>query len=270
MRILLTNDDGIQAPGIVALHQALDGLGEIVPIAPLTAQSAASHGITFNEPLMCSEVTPDRRFSGIAVDGRPADCVKLALRAIWHERFGAGSRPDLTISGMNSGANVGINVLYSGTVAAAVESAFLGVPAIAVSLHLGDRRKVHHRRAAWIARQVIDRILRHALDAHAVINVNIPRTERADAPMPDIRVVGMNSAAGTDSYERRDSPAGQAYYWPVGEGMQFVHTAPESDVEALLEGRITVTPLSYVMTDQDQMLTWQRRLESPTGIDQMR
>lgn len=262
MRILLTNDDGIHAPGIAALHEALEGLGEVVTIAPLTVQSATGHGITFHEPLMCSEVAVDGRFSGIAVDGRPADCVKLALRAIWQERFGPDSRPDLTISGMNSGANVGINVLYSGTVAAAVESAFLGVPAIAVSLHLGDWSKVQHRRAAWIARQVIDRILGHPLDDHAVINVNIPRTERADAPMPEIRVVGMNAAAGTDAYERRESPTGHAYYWPVGEGMSFVHTAPESDVEALLEGCLTVTPLSYVMTDQDRMQTWRERVAS--------
>ena len=262
MRILLTNDDGIHAPGIAALHDALDGLGEIVPVAPLTVQSASSHGITFHEPLMCSEVVINERFSGIAVDGRPADCVKLALRAIWQERFGPGSRPDLTISGLNSGANVGINILYSGTVAAAVESAFLGVPALAVSLHLGDRSKVHHPRAAWIARQVIDRILRHPMGNHTVININIPRTESADVPMPDVRVVGMNAAAGTDSYERRESPAGDVYYWPVGEGMAFVHTEPESDVEVLLDGQITVTPLSYVMTDQDQMQTWRERLET--------
>ena len=121
---------------------------------------------------------------------------------------------------------------------------------------------MHYRRAAWIARQVIDRILRHRLDGHAVININIPRTESADAPLPDIRVVGMNAAAGADGYERRKSPAGDAYYWPTGEGMAFVHTEPESDVEALLDGQITVTPLSYVMTDQDRMQTWRTRLES--------
>jgi 5'-nucleotidase len=261
MRILLTNDDGIHAPGIVALHDALQGLGEIVTIAPLTVQSASGHGITFDEPLMCEEVAVNDRMHGTAVDGRPADCVKVALRAIWPELFGPGSRPDLTISGMNGGANVGINVLYSGTVAAAVESAFLGVPAIAVSLHLGDLREVHYQRAAEIARQAIDRILQHPLDDHSVINVNVPRTERADAPMPELRVVGMNAAAGTDGYERRESPRGRAYYWPVGDGMEFVHTAPESDVAALLEGFVTVTPLSYVMTDQDRLQPWRDRLE---------
>lgn len=260
MRILLTNDDGIHAPGLRALHEAIGSLGEIVTIAPLTVQSASGHGITFNEPLMCDEVVVDEDMTGLAVDGRPADCVKVALRAVWQERFGKGSRPDLTISGMNSGANVGINVLYSGTVAAAVESAFLGVPAIAVSLHLGDLAQTRYRRAAEIGRAVIDRILEHRLDEHSVLNVNLPLTERDDAPLPEIRVVGMNAAAGADGYERRVSPSGQTYYWPVGDGMAFAHTAAESDVEALLQGFVTVTPLSYVMTDQDRLQPWRDRL----------
>jgi 5'-nucleotidase len=264
MRILLTNDDGLDAPGIEALFDALQGLGEIVPIAPRTVQSASSHGITFHAPLMCEEIVVNDRMTGIAVEGRPADCVKVALRAIWQERFGPGTLPDLTISGMNSGANVGINIIYSGTVAAAVESAFLGVPAIAVSLHLGDRAKTRYGRAAWIARQVIDRVLEHALDKHSVININIPRTESDDAPMPPIRVVQMNAAAGTDAYDRRVSPSGQVYYWSSGDGMVFTHTAPQSDVEALLERYVTVTPLTYALTDHARLKTWKERL-GPSG-----
>jgi 5'-nucleotidase len=257
MRILLTNDDGITAPGIVALHDALQGLGEIVVIAPRAVQSAASHGITFREPLMTEEEVVTERMRGIAVDGRPADCTKVALRAIWQERFGAGSKPDLTISGMNSGANVGINVIYSGTVAAAVESAFLGVPALAVSLHLGpDLSRVDYARAAHIARTVIDRVLEHELDRHAVININIPLTTSPDAPIPEIRVVEMNTAPGIDAYDRRVSPYGQVYYWAAGDGMEFTHTAPESDVEALREGYVTVTPLTYALTDYARLQSW--------------
>ena len=263
MRILLTNDDGLDAPGIEALHDALiapPALGEVLANAPRTVQSATSHGITFHAPLMCEEVVVNDRMTGIAVDGRPADCVKVALRAIWQERFGPGSLPDLTISGMNSGANVGINVIYSGTVAAAVESAFLGVPAIAVSLHIGDNPRVRYGRAAWMARQVLDRILRFPLDRHSVINVNIPRTESDDAPMPPVRVVEMNAAAGTDGYERRVSPGGQVYYWSSGNGMVFTHTAPQSDVEALMDKYITVTPLTYALTDHARLQTWKERL----------
>jgi 5'-nucleotidase len=260
MRILLTNDDGIDAPGIEALYDALNGLGEIVPIAPRTVQSASGHGITFHEPLMYEEVVVNDRMNGIAVDGRPADCVKVALRAIWQEKFGAGTLPDLTISGMNSGANVGINVIYSGTVAAAVESAFLGVPAIAVSLHMGDRSRVRYGRAAWIARQIIDRVLQHPLDRHSVVNINIPKTYDDDAPVPPIRVVAMNTAPGTDAYDRRVSPHGQVYYWATGDGMEFTDTAPESDVESLLERCATVTPLTYQLTDFARLQTWKERL----------
>ena len=261
MRILLTNDDGITAPGIVALHDALQGLGEIVPIAPLTVQSATSHGITYSEPLMVEPVRENDRMAGIAVDGRPADCVQLALRALWEDRFGPGSKPDLTISGMNSGANVGINILYSGTVAAAVESAFLGVPAIAVSLHLGDRTATCYPRAAEIARHAIDRILTRTMDPHEVVNVNVPRTERADAPIPPVRVVEMNAAPGVGGYDRRESPGGQTYYWASGNGMVFTSTAEGSDVEALRDGVITVTPLNYVVTDTARLQTWCEVLE---------
>jgi 5'-nucleotidase len=201
---------------------------------------------------------------GFAVEGRPADCVKVALRGIWQERFGEGSRPDVTISGMNMGANVGINVIYSGTVAAAVESAFLGVPAIAVSLHLGgmsgDRTKTNYPRAAEIARKVIDRVLEHELDPHGVVNINVPRTESSDAPMPPVRVVAMNTAPGIDAYDKRTSPHGQVYYWPSGSGMEFTHTAPDTDVEALRERCVTVTPLTYAMTDWPRLQTWRERL----------
>ena len=111
MRILLTNDDGIHAPGIEALHRAIRDLGEVVTVAPADVQSATSHGITFHTPLMIEEVAPNESMRGYAVDGRPADCVKLGLRRLWPDLFGAGTRPDVVISGMNSGANVGINVI---------------------------------------------------------------------------------------------------------------------------------------------------------------
>lgn len=262
MRILLTNDDGIDAPGIEALYDGLQGLGEIVPIAPLTVQSATSHGITFHEPLMVRPTVVNERMKGLAVDGRPADCVKLALRAIWQEKFGPGTRPDVTISGMNSGANVGINVIYSGTVAAAVESAFLGVPAIAVSLHIGNPGRTCFARAAVIARSAIDEVLKHTLDPHEVVNINVPVTETEDAPIPPIQVVAMNTAPGIDGYDRRTSPHGQVYYWPSGNGMEFSHTGPDTDVESLFARRITVTPLAFDLTNHPRLLTWRDRLAS--------
>ncbi|MDA0803710.1 MAG: 5'/3'-nucleotidase SurE [Planctomycetota bacterium] len=257
MRILLTNDDGIHAPGIATLHRAIRGLGSIDVVAPKDVQSATGHGITFHRPLMAyPTVTGD--FEGVAIDGRPADCVKVALRSIWPERHGAGSSPDVVISGMNAGANAGVNVIYSGTVAAAVEAAFLGVPAIAVSLYLGGRAPCWER-AGEIARVALEAVLRHPLDAHRVVNVNLPIIETADAPMPPIRVVRMNTAAGADGYERRVSPEGRHYYWPAGSGMAFAHIAGGSDVEALDERCITITPLRYDLTDEATLSAWQTR-----------
>src|SRR3954465_5327775 len=130
MLILLTNADGIRAPGILAMWRELASLGEVRVIAPQTVQSAAGHGVTLESPLMTEPVKIDNGFEGIAVGGRPADCVKLAVNQLLPRK------PDLVVSGMNEGANVGINVVYSGTVAAAIEAAFLGCPSIAVSLHL--------------------------------------------------------------------------------------------------------------------------------------
>ena len=212
---------------------------------------------------MVSEVEMMPGVQGTWVDGRPADCVKLALRELWEEKFGPGTRPDLTISGMNSGANIGINVIYSGTVAAAVESAFLGVPSIAVSLLLRDRKKTQWDRAAEIGRAIIDRVLERTLDPHEVVNINIPKTEAPDQPMPEVRIVGMNSAPLDEAYERRTSPYGQVYYWAAGTGLKFARTSPDSDVEAVLEGHASVTPLSYVLTDDARMQTWREVFQKP-------
>src|ERR1043166_2334624 len=130
MLILLTNDDGIMAPGIVAMYRELTHLGDVSVVAPEQVQSATGHGITLTAPLLTSQVTIENAYTGTAVDGRPADCVKLAVNQLLPRL------PDLVVSGINSGANVGINVIYSGTVAAAIEAAFLGLPAIAISLYL--------------------------------------------------------------------------------------------------------------------------------------
>ncbi|MBC8200591.1 MAG: 5'/3'-nucleotidase SurE [Planctomycetes bacterium] len=260
MKILLTNDDGIRAPGIIALHKALKGLGELVVFAPETVQSATSHGITYTTPLMTQTIDVTENMSGVAIDGRPADCVKLALRALWEEQFGEGDKPDLTISGMNSGSNVGINIIYSGTVAAAIESAFLGVPSIAVSLHLKNRALTRYNRAAEIARKVIDRVLENALEPHEVININIPACESEDRAMPEIKVVDMNAAGDLGYYDKRLAPDGRTYYWAAGDGMAFEHTAKGSDVEALKQGYATVTPLNYVLTHRDRMDMWRKRI----------
>lgn len=270
MRILLTNDDGIHAPGIEALYHAIadtDGthggpLGaEIWPIAPLTVQSATSHGVTFHTPLMVSQETVSPTMSGVAVDGRPADCVKLAICSLWPERFGKGSRPDLVISGMNAGANVGINVIYSGTVAAALEAAFLGVPSIAVSVQIG-KTKPRFDIAARHARRVLDLILNGGLRQgllapHACVSINIPvcDDQHADDAL-GLMVCPMNTHGLNDAYERRVSPGGDVYYWAAGSGLDFRGADPGTDVDGLRRRAITITPLKYDLTEHRALDAW--------------
>ncbi|MBX3405198.1 MAG: 5'/3'-nucleotidase SurE [Phycisphaeraceae bacterium] len=294
MRILLTNDDGLRAPGIQALYEALvdahgefgdsgGPLGEVTCIAPLTVQSATSHGVTFHEPLMIREErlgwAGRETMSGVAVDGRPADCVKLAIAAIWPEKFGAGSRPDLLISGMNAGANVGINVIYSGTVAAALEGAFLGIPSIAVSLHIGagGMSRTDFRAGARHARRAIEQVLRNCPKAgpdakwglpeqHACVSINVPVTA-LDSPEAEaghrypVRICPMNTHGLNDKYERRTSPGGDVYYWASGHGLDFRTTNEGSDVEQIFRKVTTVTPLRYDLTKKSTLATWRARVE---------
>lgn len=276
MKILLTNDDGLRAPGIHALYEALvdsthfrGPLGTpVVAIAPLTVQSATSHGVTFHTPLMVRE---DRlgwggkpEMTGIAVDGRPADCVKLAVANLWPEKFGPQARPDLLVSGMNAGANVGINVIYSGTVAAALEAAFLGIPSIAVSLTMG-RGTADFALAARHARRAIEAVLAKGMPpAHSCVSINIPVTEVGMPPAETrsypIKVCPMNTHGLNDKYERRTSPSGEVYFWAAGYGLDFRNTDEGSDVQGIFQRCITVTPLRYDLTKKSVMNDWRERL----------
>jgi len=274
MRILLTNDDGIRAPGIVALHDSIADVhnrhagpllgrdAEILTIAPKTVQSATSHGVTFHSPLMTEDVEFRPGAWGIAVDGRPADCVKVAIAALGAERFGAASKPDLCISGMNAGANCGINVIYSGTVAAAIEAAFLGIPSIAVSLHLG-KGKPDFERGARHARLALDAVLRDGLPRPGeCLNINLPicNLDEPEREPPAIRVGPMNTHGLVDRYERRVSPGGDVYYWASGDGLDFHATEKGTDVDLLFERRITVTPLRFDLTRHEDLTRWRERL----------
>lgn len=239
----------------------------VFPIAPLTVQSATGHGVTFSQPLMVEEVQVNDRMKGLAVDGRPADCVKLAIANLWTERFGEGAKPDLVISGMNAGANCGINVIYSGTVAAALEAAFLGVPSIAVSMRMGSRPANFEVGATW-ARRTIERLLAGGLPKpHECLSINIPATDEPgltlESAMPAVRVCPMNTHGLVDRFEKRMSPAGDDYYWASGHGLDFRGTEPESDVDLLLRGMITVTPLSYDLTQLTALGAWRERLNPP-------
>ncbi len=259
MRILLTNDDGIRAPGIAALHKELDGLGKILTVAPLHGQSASGHGVTYEKPVFVYEVAANETLKGFGVEALPADCVKLAIRRLCDEHL--GGPPDLVISGMNAGANIGINVVYSGTVAAALEASLLGFPAIAVSLHLRDWEKTRYDLAAVHARKAIDQCLDAGpLTPQEVLNINLPVTEE-DGPTPPIRVAPMNLYSHNDVFERRRSPRGNPYFWSTGHGLDFVSVDENSDVKWLIDRFITVTPLHFDLTHHSSLEEWRARLE---------
>jgi 5'-nucleotidase len=244
VRILQTNDDGIYAPGLRALRNELMKIADVTVVAPATEQSAVGHSITLLTPLLVQEILDEQnRFLGWAVEGRPADCVKLALQELLPEQ------PDVVVSGMNAGSNAGINVLYSGTVAAAIEAAFFKHTSIAVSLEY-TKPKLDFARGAEIGRKVIERILACKPPAGTLFNVNIPSLDRG--PIRGIRVTPQNFAAYLEKYDRRVDPRGRVYFW-ISPGYGCPDPHPDSDVTALAEGYITVTPLQFDLTHQTML-----------------
>jgi 5'-nucleotidase len=251
MLILLTNDDGIRAPGLVAMYRELARLGEVHVVAPETVQSATGHGITLSTPLLTNRVTVEQTFTGIAVDGRPADCVKLAVAKL------LSRRPDLVVSGINSGANVGINVIYSGTVAAAIEAAFLGLPSIAVSLYLRNEIPLDYPRTAKLSMSVIRQVLDAGLKGGQVVSINVPPLRQGDSPT-GVKVVRQCTNAWIDTYEERKDPRGRTYFWN-NTVFALGQTDQDTDVAALRDGYITVTPLQFDLTLYPMLREWRDR-----------
>lgn len=250
MRILLTNDDGIFAPGLLAMYRELVRLGDVTIVAPTTPQSAVGHAISVSQPLFMQELLVAEGVRGTGVDGRPADCVKMALLEIMKDE-----RPDLVISGLNDGANVGINVLYSGTVAAAIEGAFYGLPSVAVSMAVGDA--MDRSGAARLAAGLIERILNTAGDRLRLLNVNVP--DLSQGPPRGVRVCRTDVNLTEEALIRRADPRGRPYFWMTGGVISTGEAHPELDQTALAEGYVTVTPLQFDLTDQsrlEEVRTW--------------
>ncbi|MHB8901803.1 MAG: 5'/3'-nucleotidase SurE [Thermoguttaceae bacterium] len=253
MIILLTNDDGIYAPELAALQRQLSRLGEVYVVAPATEQSGVGHSITYLTPLIVKEVYLDERQWGWAVEGSPADCVKIGISEL------CPARPDLVVSGINGGLNAGINVLYSGTVAAAIEGAFYRITSIAVSLEYDEHAQFD--KAARIARSVIGQILDNKGPEPQLYNINIPTT--ALEGMPEIRTVPMDVTLCGEDYERRTDPFGRVYYWATSYPPPALKGI-DSDLASLKQGYVTVTPLDYNMTKLavlQLMQSWPLRIE---------
>jgi 5'-nucleotidase len=243
MLILLTNDDGIYAPGLAAIERELRTLGDVVVVAPAVEQSGVGHSITYLTPLIVKEVFrneggPDgQRRWGWAVEGSPADCVKLGVHQF------CVRPPDLVVSGINGGLNAGINVLYSGTVAAAIEGAFFGISSVAVSLEFDEHARFD--KAARLACEIIRQVLEKKGPEPQLYNLNIPTA--ALKGTPEICTVPMNVIRYEDSFEQRLDPWGRDYYWLIGGPAKTV-AGHETDLSALAKGKVTITPLDYNMT----------------------
>ncbi len=253
MNILLTNDDGIYAPGLAALQSALGRIGTVHLAAPATEQSGVGHSITFLEPLVCKQIFDKDTFRGYAVEGSPADCVKLGISVLFNTPI------DLVVSGINGGLNAGINVLYSGTVAAAIEGAFFRINSVAVSLEYDPH--ADFETAARLAVELIQQVLKQQARAPQLFNINIPtaavRLARAGG-QPRVLCVPMGVERYGESYIRRQDPKGRDYYWATNDPPPK-RTAHPTDLTVLSDGNISITPLNFDMTDQlalNEMHRW--------------
>lgn len=240
MNILLTNDDGIQAPGLRAIYKALLDAGHTVQVvAPVSEQSAVGHAITIAMPLKVKNFR-ENGFKGIGVYGTPADCVKLGLTTLL-----GGQRPDLVVSGINSGCNVGVDIIYSGTVSAATEGVLEGIRAIAVSYDDWTPQDMTGQ-AKWAA-DFIGRTDWDALPPDVLLNLNLPKGPIEEAK--ELVHCPQTSTSYRDWYQERHDPRGSAYYWLEGE-IPHERVGPETDRGKLSEGHITLTPLQFRLTDE--------------------
>jgi 5'-nucleotidase len=252
VQILLTNDDGIYAPGLAAMERELRKLGDVCVVAPATEQSGVGHSITFLSPLVVKELFDGERRRGWAVEGSPADCVKIGVFEF------CPRRPDLVVSGINGGLNAGINVLYSGTVAAAIEGAFFEITSVAVSLEYSEQAQFD--KAARLARGVIEQVLRRKGPSPQLYNLNIPT--RALLGPSQLRVVPMGVARYGEKYEKRTDPRGRSYFWATSEPPPPAGEH-ETDLTALAKGRVTLTPLDFDLTKRTvlaEMEHWELEL----------
>ncbi len=237
MRVLLTNDDGIFSKGIEALYEALSAVHEVFVVAPETEQSAVGHAITFLDPLRVKPVKRNGRFFGHACSGTPADCVKLAVREL------VKPLPDVVVSGINLGANVGINVLYSGTVSAATEGALLGLPAVAVSID--SFQPTDFRAATGIVMQAVDAIGVNGLPPGVSLNINVPNVPPEG--IRGVRVTHQGELRFQESYDRRVDPRNRVYYWLTGQVVGIEENL-DADARALKDDFISITPIQHDLT----------------------
>lgn len=241
MRLLVSNDDGIQSPGLHALVRALSGWGEVWVVAPDREQSAVGHAITLSEPIRLFPWEVDGADHTFAISGTPADCVKLALTELMP------APPDIVLSGINRGENTGISVIYSGTVSAATEGTINGIPSLAISL--ASFTSYDFTAAAQIARRIAEQVLGSGLPHDTLLNVNVPCLPHA--AIKGVRVVRQGRARFQETFMKRADPRGKTYYWM--DGAKAPHEEADTDSAVLHAGYVTITPIRLDLTHYEFM-----------------
>ncbi|MCF7832376.1 MAG: 5'/3'-nucleotidase SurE [Candidatus Marinimicrobia bacterium] len=242
MKILLVNDDGIFAPGIQKLYEAIEGLGDIIVVAPDGERSAVSHALTLDKPMPVREVHT-AMFHGTAVMGTPADCVKLALSEVMTEA------PDLVLSGINLGCNTGLNVIYSGTVGGAAEAVFNGIPAIALSLD--TYTDPNWEPVLPFVRDLVKTVIEKGIPEGVLLNVNIPNVKTAE-DIIDVMVTEQGMAHWQENFDKRIDPKGRTYYWMTGKKRERKE-AETIDDTAIKNNYISVTPVQFNLTAYNKL-----------------
>lgn len=236
--ILVSNDDGIDAPGIYAVVNELKKIGNVTVVAPDEQRSAVGHAITMNYPLRVKKFFKNKKFFGYAVEGTPADSVKIAVRTVLNEK------PDLLISGINHGSNTAINIIYSGTVSAATEGTILGIPSIAVSLTTYD--KPDFRFAAKLSRRLAAIVLQKGLPKDTMLNVNVPHLKEKD--IRGVRITRQGKSRWDDTFEMRRDPNNKEYYWLTGK-LEVLDISEETDLISIFNKYVSITPIHFDLTN---------------------
>ena len=239
--ILITNDDGITSPGIASLIDAVKDLGRIVVVAPDKPQSGMGHAITIGFPLRMTKVKLFDNVEAWSCSGTPVDCVKLAVDKVLHRK------PDMCLSGINHGANHSINVIYSGTMSAALEASIEGIPSIGFSL-LDYSLEADFSGAKWYAKHLVEQIIGKKINDHLCLNVNIPATPLE--LLKGLKVCRQAYAKYEEEFTERKDPGGKNYYWLTGEFMNF-DTGTDTDVWALENNYISVVPVQFDLTNYE-------------------
>lgn len=257
MNILLTNDDGINAIGIRSLAKELSKIGKVTVVAPDRERSASGHSITLHSPLRVVKTDIDENIEGYMISGTPSDCVKIALESILDEE------PDLVVSGINNGPNLGTDVLYSGTVSAAIEGAIHDIKSIAISTSYGEG-KINYEGATYFSCNLIKFIMN--LKKGLIFNINVPSLNKEDIKGTLITELGIRRYK--NKYIKREDPMGKSYYWLDGELID-IENKTSSDIKAIEDKYISITPLHFDLTDYKNLEILKKRKYKTMEFDNL-